>query len=257
MVKADDGRIGLRANLRRLVGERRIEGRLLLAFLIVALLAFAFIRLASEMSEGDTIGFDRAIIEALRSPADPAIPIGPEWLRRAMLDITALGGVSVLTLLTVIVAFYLLVARKAATGLFVAGAILGGGLVGVALKALFERPRPDVVAHLVDVSTTSFPSGHATNSAVVFLTLGALLARTQKDRAVRLYLMGAAILLTLAVGTSRVYLGVHWPSDVAAGWCVGAAWATLCAAVARLLQMRHTLEQPTEAEEEHEEEAAA
>lgn len=243
---------GVKARFKRLVGERRIEAGLLLTFLIVALLAFGFIRLASEMSEGDTLGFDRAIIQALRSPADPAVPIGPEWLRQAMLDVTALGGVSVLTLLTIIVAFYLLVARKAATGLFVAGAILSGGLVGVALKSLFERPRPDIVAHLVDVSTTSFPSGHATNSAVVFLTLGALLARTQEDRAVRLYLMAAAILLTLVVGSSRVYLGVHWPSDVAAGWCVGAAWATLCAAVARILQKRHRLEPPTHAEDDEE-----
>ncbi|HEX8365674.1 MAG TPA: phosphatase PAP2 family protein [Allosphingosinicella sp.] len=118
---------------------------------------------------------------------------------------------------------------------------------GVGLKALFMRPRPDVVAHLVDVTSTSFPSGHATNSAVVYLTLGALLARTQTSRRVRAYLMAVAIALTLTltVGFSRVYLGVHWPTDVVAGWCVGAAWATSCGLLARFLQRRRTLEQPT------------
>ena len=246
---------GWTGDLKRIVKERRIEVRLLLAFLLIAALAFLFIRLAAEMSEGDTLGFDRQIIEALRSPGDRSVPIGPAWLRAAMLDVTALGGVSVLTLLTVVIAFYLVVARKLATAIFLAASIAGGGMLGVALKHLFMRPRPDVVAHLVDVSTTSFPSGHATNSAVVYLTLGALLARTQKDRAVRIYLIGAAMLLTLTVGFSRVYLGVHWPSDVLAGWCVGAAWATLCALLAQILQHRRTLEQPSAVH--HEEEADA
>jgi undecaprenyl-diphosphatase len=235
---------GLISKLRGLVGQRRVEGRLLLAFLLAALLGMVFLRVASEMSEGDTLGFDRSIIQALRDAHDPAVPLGPAWLRAAMVDITALGGVSVLTLLTVVVVGYLLAVRKAATAVFVAASITGGGLLGVALKAGFMRPRPDVVAHLVDVASTSFPSGHATNSAVVYLTLGALLARTQQNRTVRIYLMAIAIALTLTVGFSRVYLGVHWPSDVVAGWCVGAAWATVCAIVARILQRRRTLEQP-------------
>lgn len=229
--------------------RRRIENPVLLGFLLAAALGFVFLRVAAEMAEGDTLSLDRWLIEALRNPLDRAVPIGPAWLRAAMVDVTALGGVSVLTLITVIVVGYLVAAGRAATGAFVAVSITGGAIVGIALKAAFMRPRPEIVAHLVDVTSTSFPSGHATNSAVVYLTLGALLARTQRSRAVRAYLMSVAIALTLTVGFSRVYLGVHWPSDVVAGWSIGAAWATLCAILARFLQRRRTLEQPSPAED--------
>ena len=222
----------------------RVEGGVLLTFLILATLALVFLKLASEIWEGETLGFDGAIMLALRSTTDTSIPAGPAWLQATMLDITAIGGTSVLTLITIAVAGFLLVSRKAATAGFVLAAITGGAILSFALKAMFSRPRPDIVAHLVAVDTSSFPSGHAMNSAVVYLTLGTLLARTQKDHAVRIYLISLAIALTLAVGCSRVYLGVHWPSDVIAGWCVGAAWAMLCGAIARLLQSRHQIEQP-------------
>jgi undecaprenyl-diphosphatase len=225
----------------------RVEGGVLLTFVILATLALAFLKLASEVTEGETLGFDRAIMLALRQSTDTAIPAGPAWLKATMLDITAIGGTSVLTLLTIAVAGFLLVLRKAATAGFVLAAILGGAIFSFALKAMFARPRPDLVAHLVAVDTSSFPSGHAMNSAIVYLTLGILLARTQKGHAVRIYLISVAIALTLAVGFSRVYLGVHWPSDVIAGWCVGGAWALLCGALARLLQKRHQIEQPDDA----------
>jgi undecaprenyl-diphosphatase len=220
------------------------EGRILLTFLVLAALALAFLKFASEVSEGETLGFDRAIMLALRSTTDTAIPAGPAWLQATMLDITAIGGTSVLTLITLAVAGFLLVSRKAATAGFVLAAITGGAILSFALKAVFARPRPDIVAHLVQVDTSSFPSGHAMNSAVVYLTLGALLAGTQKSHAVRVYLIAVAIALTLMIGCSRVYLGVHWPSDVIAGWTVGGAWALLCATLARLLQSRHQIEQP-------------
>lgn len=218
------------------------DRRLLVEFLLAAILAFAFLKLASDVAEGDTMALDRRIILALRSAADPSRSIGPPWLTAAMVDMTAIGGVSVLTLLTVLVAGYLLAARKAATALFVVAAIAGGSAISIGLKAIFVRPRPDIVAHLVQVDTTSFPSGHAMNSAIVFLTLGTLLARTRADRATSTYLVVAAMVLTLLVGVSRVYLGVHWPSDVLAGWCVGAAWAALCSSVAQALQKRRRLE---------------
>jgi undecaprenyl-diphosphatase len=224
--------------------DLRLDGRVLITFLVLAALAFFFLKLASEVMEGDTLALDRRLLLAFRDPADLSQPAGPPWLTAAMLDMTALGGVSVLTLLTVVIAVYLLVARKAATAAFVVGAVAGGALVSVALKEVFVRPRPDLVGHLVTVDTTSFPSGHAMNSAVVFLTLGTLLARTRKESEVRIYLITVSILLTLAVGLSRVYLGVHWPSDVLAGWCVGAAWAALCSIAARMLQRRQKIEAP-------------
>jgi undecaprenyl-diphosphatase len=223
----------------------RIDGRILVAFLILAAAAFAFIQLASEVSEGDTLAFDRWLLQALRSAGDPSDPAGPGWLQAAMIDLTALGGVTVLTVITVIAAGYLVAARKIETAAFLAAAITGGAILGTLLKTGFARARPDLVAHLVEVNSLSFPSGHAMNSAITYLTLGALLARTQKDQKVRIYLMTVAIALTLSIGASRVYLGVHWPSDVVAGWCVGCAWAILCSLAARWLQGRHRIEQPT------------
>lgn len=222
----------------------RAEGGILLIFLILAAMALVFLKLASEMGEGETLGFDRAILASLRTASDTATPIGPAWLKVTMLDVTSLGGTSVLTLITIAVTGFLLVARKRATASFVLAAIIGGALISFGLKAIFARPRPDLVAHLVAVDTSSFPSGHAMNSAVVYLTLGALLASTQKSHAVRIYLIAVSIALTLAVGFSRVFLGVHWPSDVIAGWIVGGAWALLCVALARFLQSRRQIEQP-------------
>lgn len=220
----------------------RGDGWLLLAFLALAMLLLLFLKLASEVAEGETMAIDRWIMLALRQPGQLETPIGPVWLHHAMGDITALGGGVSLTLLTLAVTGFLLAARRFATAGFVAASITAGALLSGALKAIFLRARPDIVPHLATVYDTSFPSGHAMNSAVVFLTLGALLTRTQESRAVRVYLVAVAILLTLLVGASRVYLGVHWPSDVIAGWIVGAAWATLCLALARLLQARRGLE---------------
>jgi undecaprenyl-diphosphatase len=232
----------MQASLQRWRDALRVDGRILVDFLILAVSLFLFARLASEMIEGDTMAFDKYLISALRNPVDPSLPAGPQWLTSAMLDLTAFGGVAGLTILTAIIAGYLLVARKAATSIFLVAAIAGGATVSTLLKAGFDRPRPDIVAHLVDVNTTSFPSGHAMNSAVVYLTLGALLARSQPERMVRIYILAVAIGLTLAIGFSRVYLGVHWPSDVMAGWCVGAGWAVLCSIAARKLQHRQTIE---------------
>jgi undecaprenyl-diphosphatase len=215
---------------------------LLGGFLITAVSLFAFIKLASEVSEGDTQAFDLWLLQALRSPADPSIPIGPEWLRIAMTDITALGGTSVLTVLTVIAVGYLVAARKPETGAFLAAAVIGGAVTGTLLKLLFARARPDVVPQLVFVDSASFPSGHALNSAVTYLTIGALLARAESKRAVRVYLTAVAVALSLTIGFSRVYLGVHWPSDVVGGWCLGAAWAMTISLIARTLQRRRTIE---------------
>ncbi|MEO7177961.1 MAG: phosphatase PAP2 family protein [Allosphingosinicella sp.] len=226
----------------QLVGRHRVESRILAAFLLIVLIAFGFARLASEVVEGDTLAFDRWVLQGLRSPVDAAVPAGPEWLTKAMIDVTALGGVTILTLLTVLAAGYLVAARKKATALFLVAAIVGGAIASTLLKLAFARPRPDLVAHLVSVDSASFPSGHAMNSAVTFLTIGALLSRAEKDRAVRIYLMSAAIALTLVIGCSRVYLGVHWPSDVIAGWSVGATWAVLCSIAARTLQRRKRIE---------------
>jgi undecaprenyl-diphosphatase len=220
----------------------RVDAKILGSFLVLAVLTLVFWRIASSVTAGDTLAFDRHLMAALRQPGDPSMPIGPRWLRSAMLDVTALGGVTVLTVLTVIVTGYLFITRKAAMAALVAVAVSGGAFASTLLKGNFNRLRPDIVPHLVEVHTTSFPSGHAMNSAVVFLTLGALLARTHEGYAVRAYIIGVSILLTLTIGFSRVYLGVHWPSDVLAGWVVGGTWALLWSLVARRLQHHRQIE---------------
>jgi undecaprenyl-diphosphatase len=205
-----------------------IERALLITWLLIGAALFAFFKLASEVSEGDTLALDRFILAGLRAPADTATPIGPKWLPEAMTDLTALGSTTVLLLVCAASAIYLLIGGRLRTALFVFAATTGGMALGGLLKLVYARPRPALVPHLVDVTSSSFPSGHATDSAIVYLTLAALLARTVQQPAMRIYIIGVAILLTLLIGVSRVYLGVHWPSDVVAGWTIGAAWALGC-----------------------------
>ena len=225
---------------------RNLDRRMLAAFLALTMLVVVVGNLASEVVEGDTLAFDRWLIAGLRSSADPGAPLGPAWLTKTMIDLTALGGGPFLTLLTIAAAGYLAAARKWGMAVFVVLAIAGGGLAANLLKWVFVRARPDLVPHLVSVDSASIPSAHSMNSAVTFLTLGVLLSRSQKDRRLRAYLMGIAVFLTLIVGCSRVYLGVHWPTDVIAGWAVGAAWAIVCSLVAARLQRRHTIERAGE-----------
>lgn len=161
-----------------------------------------------------------------------------------MIEVTALGSVTVLTLITIFAVGYLVAIRKYPTALFVAMAVVGGALWSSVLKALFFRSRPDIVSHLVHVSSASFPSGHAMNSAIVYLTLATLLARSQDGVKVRIYLLTVAIVLTMLVGISRVHLGVHWPSDVIARWSVGALWAVLCSLAGKYLQQLRRIDGP-------------
>lgn len=226
----------------RILRRHRIDSEILAVFLVLAVTSLGFIKLASEVLEGETFAFDRWLLRALRDPVEHSLPLGPGWLQEFMIDVTALGGVSVLTLITGLAAGYLLAVRKRRTAAFLTIAVVSGAIVSTLLKWGFVRARPDLVAHLVDVDTASFPSGHAMNSAIVYLTLSALLARSEKDRRVRIYLLTVGIGLTIIIGFSRVYLGVHWPTDVVAGWCVGAAWAILCSVVARTLQRSRTID---------------
>ncbi|ANP48043.1 hypothetical protein ATE48_11595 [Candidatus Viadribacter manganicus] len=196
-------------------------------FLGVALPLFAFMEIADEVGEGEARWFDESILLALRT-ADPADPIGPRWVETSVMDITTLGGFAVLALVTFMATGYLLVLKRWSDALTLLFATIGGTLISEGLKVGFNRPRPDLVAHVVETTSMSFPSGHAMLSAVTYLTLGALIARTQEKRWLRGYVLGGAILVTLLIGLTRVYLGVHWPTDVLAGWCLGAAWALLC-----------------------------
>lgn len=221
------------------------ELAVLLAIAGIAAGIWVFVLIADEAMEGGTQAFDRSLLLAMRRPGDRALR-GPLALQEFASDITALGGVAVLALLTLITSGFLLLDGKRHMALFVCGSVTSGLLVSSILKALFQRPRPDLVPYAVHVSTTSFPSGHSMMSAVTYLTLGALLARSQERILLKAYLLLVAALLTLMIGVSRVYLGVHWPTDVLAGWTAGASWAILCWLAARWLQSRRALERETE-----------
>ena len=220
------------------------------AMLVTAAGLLAFVMLAAEVVEGDTRAFDEFLLLSLRSAADPSDPIGPRWLEEMMRDFTALGGTGVLTAVTLAVIGFLVLTRKRHVAVTVAVAVVGGLLLSHALKWGFARPRPELVPHGQAVYTQSFPSGHAMLSAVVYLTLGALLARTQAQRGVKFYFLAVAGLLTVVIGVSRVYLGVHWPTDVLAGWVGGTGWALLCWLVTLWLQRRGKIEAESQPAEE-------
>ena len=216
---------------------RRRELLLIAAFAVVAGLILGFGLLTEEVLEGDTAAFDRVVVTALRSNGDMGDPVGPAWVEEFARDVTALGSYAFLGFLTFGVIGYLLLTRRPGLAALVAAAVLGGVLISSALKVMFDRARPDLPT-TVKVFTASFPSGHATLSAISFLTLGALLAQASPDSRLKAYFAVLAIILTMAVGISRVYLGVHFASDVLAGWCIGSAWALLCWTVAHWLRTR-------------------
>ena len=224
--------------LTRVTSRDRSELVLLVVGIAVLALLFIVVALAGEVLEGDTQQFDERMLAALRDPADPASPIGPAWLRTAALDITALGSATVLGLAVVAICGFLALQGLYRNALFVFIASCGGWLLNAVLKEAFGRPRPEVVPHLREVMTLSFPSGHAMTTAAIYLTLGALLMRVSERRITRFYCMGVAMLATFLVGASRVYLGVHYPTDVLAGWLIGLSWALLCWIVERALERR-------------------
>ncbi|WNL43331.1 phosphatase PAP2 family protein [Halomonas sp. PAMB 3264] len=221
----------------------RHELALLLCLAIISGGIWGFVALAGEVIEGDTQSFDERLLLALRNPADLNDPIGPGWVEEMGRDFTALGGVGVLVMLTLGALGYLLLARHFRAALFALVAVPGGILLSTVMKLGFDRPRPDLVPHEAMVYTASFPSGHSMMSAVTYLTLAALLIRIQPALRLKAYLLILAILLTLLVGVSRVYLGVHWPTDVLAGWTAGASWAAICWGVMHWMQGRGQIEE--------------
>jgi len=217
-----------RRDLPKLLALAQGEIGAVAALMVLAGGFLAFLDLSDEVAEGDTKVFDLRVLQALRLPGDPNSLIGPKWLHIAAADITALGSVTVLGLIVLLAIGLMLCLRRWTEALVVLVGAGGGVVISQGLKQLFGRERPDLVYRAVEAANPSFPSGHAMLSAVVFLTLGALAARFATLRRVKALALGAAVLLSLMVGASRIYLGVHWTSDVLAGWSVGAAWAMAC-----------------------------
>jgi undecaprenyl-diphosphatase len=209
----------------------------LAALLVAAGLAAGIgtlIFLGIEISAGKTRGLDRTILLAMRRPDDHA-PLGSAAFQQTARDISALGSTAVLLLLTGTVAGYLALDGKKPLALFICGCIATGLLLEITLKDTFDRPRPDIVPDATYARGPSFPSGHAMMSAIVYLSLGVAIARLNRRKAVKAYSVILAVFLTILIGVTRVYLGVHWPTDVLAGWVAGGVWALLCRLAANVV----------------------
>src|SRR6266404_22194 len=178
---------------------RRPELWLLGTVLLIAALLLIFIFIAEEIFEGDAAAFDRNAILAFRTAGNIADPIGPPWMEEAARDITALGSIIVVVILSGAVIGYLLLLGNRGAALLMLISVAGGTALNDLLKYFFDRPRPDLALHSAQVFTSSFPSGHAAVSAVVYLTLGALLARDAPSVAVRMYVMAVAVFLVLLI----------------------------------------------------------
>ena len=230
----------------------REELRILIGAVALLAMIWVFATLADQVFEGETRQFDEWVLSSLRQRADPSQLKGPRWLAAGAQDITALGGPTVLGLTVLAVTGYLLLQGLYRHGLFVFAASAGGWVLNWILKQAFGRARPDVVPHLREVVSSSFPSGHALTSAAVYLTLGALLMRIADRRVTKYYCIATAMLVTFLVGVSRVFLGVHYPTDVLAGWLIGMSWALLCWVVERTLERRAGLKREKLEQERHE-----
>jgi undecaprenyl-diphosphatase len=198
---------------------------MIIVLALAASAAWAFAAVAETMSEGESHSIDRRIVFALRDASDPSDPIGPAWFEEIARDVTGLGGITVLGMASLAVIIYVLLRRAYKSAVVIAIAVVGAQLASSLLKLGFDRQRPELVPHLTEVYTASFPSGHAMVSTAVYLTFATQLASLHRDIVIRGYLIATALALVTVIGASRVYLGVHWPTDVLAGWAAGGAWA--------------------------------
>jgi undecaprenyl-diphosphatase len=242
MVRLDEMLSRLQPLVARVARAERVT---LVSVIVAASTLFAFAKLADEVGEGSTRRFDEWLLLALRTPGNLADPVGPKWFEDMVRDVTALGSTGVLALMVLAVTGFLVMTRRRYAAVMVLFSVTGGVIVSQGAKLAFARPRPELVPHGAEVYTASFPSGHAMMSAIVYLTLGAMLARTQPGQAVKAYVLTIAVILTVLVGVSRIYLGVHWPTDVLAGWMLGGVWALACWLVTLWLQSRGQVESET------------
>lgn len=213
-----------------------INNPIIFFLLMLCLLGiFSFAELASEVLEGESKYIDTQILKLLRDQNN--IPLGPSWLQEVMRDLTALGGIGILTLITITSALYMIILKKNALAIYIIVAIITGILFSTFLKLGFNIPRPDIISHCSLAIMSSFPSGHSLMAALVYLTLGVLIAEIQSTFSAKLFIIGLMIFITMLVGISRLYLGVHWPSDVLAGWIAGTVWALMALVIKKLIRL--------------------
>lgn len=182
-----------------------------------------FVELASHVRSGATQRFDETVMQWMGAHRI-------DWLERSLLEITALGTGLVVMMIVVISALFLIATQHRFSAFLLLVASGGGIVLNAILKSSFDRPRPQLFEWLTEPSSSSFPSGHAMSSAIVYFTVAYLIARLEKRRWMRAVTIIASLLLVLLISVSRLYLGVHYPSDVLAGMIIGLAWAGFCLA---------------------------
>jgi undecaprenyl-diphosphatase len=223
-----------------------VETTALLYLFFGAVCAWLLVKCVPRIYRGRLEALDNAILRALRRPENLSIPIGPKWMPQAAKDVTALGSGTNLTIATGIVAGFLCLNRRLRAAGFLLSSLGSGFLLCRSLKGFFARRRPTVVPHLAHFDPASFPSGHSMGAALVYLTSGSIISRQVTGTMAKTYFLSMAVMLAVIVGISRVCLGVHYPSDVLAGWAAGSLWSSACAQVARWLQRQGSVEAPTE-----------
>lgn len=202
-----------------------VEARLLALWIGLVAAVWAFLALASELREGELTSFDTWVLLAFRHPNNPHQAVGPIWLTDGMRDITSLGSVTVLFLITAIAALILYIHDKKRHAAVLGAAIILSQLSDTLLKNFYGRVRPAFAVYGTPPVSLSFPSGHSTTATTAYFVLAMIAATLEVRTAVKVIFFAIAALLALSIGFSRVFLGVHWPSDVMAGWCVGGFWA--------------------------------
>jgi undecaprenyl-diphosphatase len=212
----------------KFVALSRIEIKVLIAVFAIIVGTFGFVLIAGFVSRGLTDHIDMQILRAFRYPDNLKRPVGPGWLFEVMRDITSLGGSTIVSLITFFVIGYFILKKQYSMLFLVLAAVIGGAVMDLELKELFGRIRPEIIPRLIPEKSYGFPSGHSMMSAIIYLSLASLIARMQVRRIDKIYVISVAIFLSLMIGISRVYLGVHFPTDVLGGWSLGLAWAALC-----------------------------
>lgn len=224
------------------IGQHELA--VLLSFILIVGGVLATTRIADEVVAGRTHEADTAILMALREGEDADNPLGPPWVEEMMRDITSLAGTGILILIVTAVTCFYLVQGRYKEMLVLLTAVVGAYLLSYTLKGLFDRPRPQFIPEGNYVYTASFPSGHALLAATTYLTLGIILSQLMPRRRLKAFVLLLAFFIMILVGFTRVYLGVHWPTDVLAGWMIGGVWALICWLVVRWLRRRGSVETP-------------
>jgi undecaprenyl-diphosphatase len=200
------------------------------AIVVSALFWAGFALMVWLVTTGRTGGFDKPGLLFWRTGVG-LVPKGPKFLLESVRDLTSLGGVLLRNLIAIGAVTALLFLRLRREAILLTLTVMGAWIVEGAIKGLVGRPRPEIVPHLTEAGGASFPSGHAFNSAVVYIAIALAFATLSARESVRLTIIGIAIVMSLVVAWTRVWLGVHFPSDVTAGWLGGAGWAFLAAAL--------------------------